>query len=146
MANLAYQVTKGAYQGVGYKAYQGSVDLSPAGGGGYHPSQGLPPSAYAKGQTPEQLRKSREIFGLVEKVIQEVAKRQVETLQADAQKQYDELANELKLRNIEFEGRYLEALAVEREKLLDIEIKSLLQSRLAEEELGVFLMMVAAAA
>ena len=115
-------------------------------GGGSHPSQGLPLSVHARGQTPEQKRKSREEFGLIEKVIQEVAVSQVSRLETDKQNQYDELSRELKLQNLAFEARYLEDLAVEREKLLDIEIGRLLKSRIQEEELSMFLIMVAAAA
>ena len=126
MANFAYQVTKGAYQGTQYKAYQGSVDLPPAGGGGYHPSQGLPPSVHARAKTKEQTRKERELYGLlpkVEQVLESVAESQVSRLELDQQKQYEELTRELELQGISFESRYLEILANIRESLIEAEIK-----------------------
>ncbi len=133
MANLAYQVTGKAYQGVGVFAYQGSVDTpatptTPKGGGGFHPSQGYSGHEVQK-RTKEDIRRDREKFGVipkrVEEVISEVAQRQALRDEQDKQKQYDELAGELKLQNLELEARYLESLALQREVLIADKIEEM---------------------
>ncbi len=148
MANLAYQVTGKAYQGVGVFAYQGSVDTPatptmPKGGGGYHPSQGYSGHEVQK-RTKEDIRRDREKFGVipkqVEKVINEVAERQALREEQDKQKQYDELAGELKLRNLEIESTYLEVLALQREILI---AEKLEQMRLRQTQILTLLLMAA---
>ena len=87
-------------------------------GGGGSPSQGYSGHEVQK-QTKEDIRKSREKFGVipkqVERIIEEVSKRQALRDEQDKQKQYDELAGELKLKGIELESIYLESLSLERE-------------------------------
>lgn len=90
-------------------------------GGGSSPSQGY--TGYeVRRRTKEEVRKEREKYGIipkqVERIISQVAKRQALAEEQDRQKQYDELAGELKLRNLEIEATYLESLALEREILL----------------------------
>lgn len=76
-------------------------------------------------------------------VIEAVALRQVETLEADELKRLEELERELQLKGIEWEARHLEALNVRREHLIDLEIGRLLKAKLeADDEL--LLIMLAA--
>ena len=88
------------------------------GGGGSSPSQGYSGHEVQK-QSKEDIRRSREKFGVipkqVERIIEEVSKRQALRDEQDKQKQYDELAGELKLKGIELESIYLESLSLERE-------------------------------
>ena len=91
------------------------------GGGGSSPSQGYG-GHEVRHRTKEDVRRDREKFGVipkrVEKVIQEVAARQAQSDEQDKQKQYDELAGELKLRNLALEAGYFDSLALEREVLV----------------------------
>lgn len=93
------------------------------------------------------VRKARERFGIPDEVriaLEEVARRQAERLELDRQKQYDELARELELKKIDMRGEYLEALAEERQKLIDAEIGRRLRQKM-EEEVVILIMMAAAA-
>lgn len=77
--------------------------------------------------------------------IVEVAQRQVERAEVDPQKQYDELANELALRKLEMAAGFMEALAMERERLISEEIlRRLKQQR--EDEQVISLVLLAAGA
>ena len=117
-------------------------------GGGGHPSQGYSGHEVRK-RTREEVRKEREALGIlpkrVERVIEEVAQRQAEKLELDSQKQFEELSRELKLKNIEWEGQYLESLNQTRERLIDLEIASRLKGRLRDEEEILSLLAMAAA-
>ena len=72
----------------------------------------------------------------VRKVVQFVAERQVQRLETDSHKQFEELARELELEGIRFETRHLEALAETRDLLINQEIGRLIreQVRLRDEE------------
>ncbi len=70
----------------------------------------------------------------LEKLIQQIAERQVEALVVDDQKIYEELERELELRNIEFETAYLEELRLKREILIHQEIRSLMKKKMDEED------------
>ena len=101
-------------------------------------------------RSAEDIRKARQRFGVIppdaEAAIAEVAIRQAARIETDAQKQYDELAGELKLRELEFKAEYLEALAAERERLINEEIGRRLQQVLDNNNNGVLLMLLMAAA
>lgn len=116
----------------------------PAGGGGYNPSQGL----YERPPSRKEISKARERLGLQDKLalaaIAEIAARQAERLELDEQKRFEELSRELQLRGIEWEARYLEALNLERGRLIDAEIGRLLKRKLTDETM--ILMLLAAAA
>ena len=108
------------------------------GGGGYHPSQGLGYTGYeTRTRTRKEIQEERERLGIlprkVERIIQDVALRQAQKLELDKQKQFEELSRELRVQKIEWEGRFLEVLNAEREKLIDREIASRLRFRLQEE-------------
>ena len=81
-------------------------------------------------------------------MIQSIAESQVRRLERDAQKQFDELQNELQLRGIELESRHLEALSAERQRLLDAEIELRLQQimRQRADEQMVLMLLAAAVA
>jgi len=101
-------------------------------------------------RSDEDIRKARQRFGVIppdaEAAIAEVAIRQAARIETDAQKRYDELIGELRLREIEFEARYLEALNTERERLINEEIASRLHKLLQDNNNAVLLMMLMAAA
>ena len=113
-------------------------------GGGYNPSQGL----YERQPSRKEISKARERLGLQDKLalaaIAEIAARQAERLELDEQKRFEELSRELQLRGIEWEARYLEALNLERGRLIDAEIGRLLKRKLTDETM--ILMLLAAAA
>ena len=81
--------------------------------------------------------KQREIT----RIINEVARRQVETLEADSQKRFEELERELEARQIEWDARYLTALNERREFLIEQEIGRLLRKKNDEEETVIALLM-----
>lgn len=115
------------------------------------PSGGIPADAPLR--TRQQISDARKRLGLrdkfseeAEEIIAQVAAQQAARLEQDAQKQLDELRGELKLRNLELERGYLEALAEEREALMDAEISERLAAKLKRDrEALMFLVMVAAA-
>ncbi|WP_323165328.1 hypothetical protein, partial [Pseudomonas atacamensis] len=82
-----------------------------------------------------------------EQVILEVAQQQAQRLELDRQKQFEELSRELRLRNIEWEGRYLESLNLERQRLIDLEISARLKAKLKvqqeDEDIMAIMMMIA---
>ena len=125
-------------------------------GGGYFgalttaiPARGTAPWLWSGVYAPTEkdIRRSRERFGIPDeaaRVVAEVAARQAQRLESDAHKRFEELQRELALRRIEWNAKYLEALNVEREALIDAEIAARLKHKLAEETM--LLMLVAASA
>lgn len=98
----------------------------------------------------EQRKVSREVSretlrlpSQAQRVIEAVALRQVQKLERDELKRLEELTRELDLKGIEWETRYLEALNVRREALIDAEIAKLLKLKLEDED-TLLLMMLAA--
>ena len=100
-------------------------------------------------RAPEDVRRARERFGVLPReaaeAIAEVAARQVERSEQDEQKRFDELLRELQLRSIEFEARYLDALAVLRERLIEDALRQAVIRQQQQEEEVMILMLVAAA-
>jgi len=87
---------------------------------------------------PGEVSRERERFGipdLAKQAIADVAARQAERLEQDRQRQFDELAGELKLRNLEWQTGYLNVLATERERLIDAEISKRLRQTLEEQDM-----------
>ena len=115
-------------------------------GGGSNPSQGYG-GHEVRHRTKEDVRRDREKFGVipkrVEKVIQEVAARQAQSDEQDKQKQYDELAGELKLRNLALEAGYFDSLALEREVLVAEKLEKVEQMRLNKVRILTLLLMAA---
>jgi hypothetical protein len=115
------------------------------------PSGGFPANDRARSR--EEISRARERFGIRDDVAQAlaaVAQRQAEAslteqTEADEQKRFDELYRELQLRSIEFEARYLEALAGMREAFLE-ETRRNIKKRQEEEDLMLLMMLAAAVA
>ena len=76
---------------------------------------------------------------LAVEVLDEVAHRQVLTLELDEHKRFEELERELELKGIEWEARYLDLLNERREALIDAEIGRLL--RLKQDENDVIILL-----
>lgn len=76
-------------------------------------------------------------------IVEEVARRQVETLGLDEHQRFEELERELEAREIEWDVKYLDLLNLERSKYLDLEIKKLLKLKYDEEE-AMLLILIAA--
>ena len=112
------------------------------GGGGAHPSQGYSGHEVRK-RTKEDIRRDRERFGVipkqVERIINEVASRQALRDEQDKQKQYDELAGELKLKNLSLETNYFEYLASQRTAQIEE------QMRLSKVKASIAILLMAAA-
>ena len=137
----------GAFFGGGFFG-AGVEDAQPSqGGGGHHPSQGYSGHEVRR-RTPEDIRQARERVGIItqkaETVIKAVAARQVSTLEQDEQKYFEELARELELEGIAWDAQYLDALAQQREMLIQQEIATLLQRKLNNEALMTLVMIAAA--
>lgn len=123
------------------------VVVPPIIGGGYNPSQGL----YPRPPDKLQISRARKRVGLedaisrteAKAIIAEVAARQVERLEQDAQKRFEEFSRELKLREIEWDARYLEDLNLQRERLIDAEIAVRLKEKLRTDEEMIVLMLLA---
>lgn len=97
-----------------------------------------PPSGHPFLRLP-RYRKPREKE--ITRIINQVARRQVETLEADSQKRFEELERELEARQIEWDARYLTALNERREFLIEQEIGRLLRKKNDEEETVIALLM-----
>ena len=98
----------------------------------------------------EDVSEARKRLGLddgyrVSTVIADVAVRQAERIEQDQQKIFDELLRELELQGLEFDRRYLEALGVQRQRLIDAEIAARLQRLVKDDEELMLLVMIAAA-
>ena len=89
------------------------------------PPGGVPLWRVPQRRKPEQ----REI----EQIIQAVAVDQVARLEKDEQKRFEELERELELKGVQWEARYLEALNVRREILIDQEIERLLKKKIEND-------------
>src|SRR5678816_2562519 len=123
-----------------------TCSIQPHNSGGYGSYGGG--ARVGRRRPPEELRKQREELGIIppeaQDAIAEVAARQAERLELDAQKQYDELRGELLLRNIQIETRHLEELAAIRERLIREEIASRLRMRLDMDALWMLVQIAAA--
>ena len=114
--------------------------IAPSGG---YPSEYHP---YLRRPRYRRIEKVYEDLALAtQQIVDSVANRQVQVLETDQQKIFEELERELELKGIEWESRYLEALNAKREFLIDQEIGRLLRKKLKdEEELVVILTLMAA--
>ena len=117
----------------------------PSGGIPYTARDGLP-------RSKRDISRARKRFGLDDgadrevvaaTVIADVAARQALVLERDSQKRFEELLRELQLQGIEFDARYLEALNIQRERLIDAEIAARYRLIREEEELIILLLMAA---
>ena len=99
------------------------------------PSGGWPIRARRYPSDEERKRQRIELGILPEEIISQVAHRQVEDLHLDEQQRFEELTRELQLREIEFDSRYLEALNIQREALIDEEIGRLLKKAAEQKRL-----------
>lgn len=112
------------------------------------PSGGIPASAYARGPSKDDVRRSREVLGIIPKaqaIITDVARQQAELLRLDEQQRLEQLQRELALEGIEFDTRHLKALNAERERLIDAEIARRMQQLVARRNMTTLLMIAAAA-
>lgn len=111
---------------------------------------------YRRVPTRKEISEARERFGLTDEIaveaataIAQIAARQAAASAAhrmDEQQRFEELHRELRLRGIEWDARYLEALNVQRERLIDAEIAQRIRTIREEQELLMILILLAAAA
>ena len=111
------------------------------------PSGGIPHDyAYDRKRTRKEISEERKRFGVIDelaaKTIADVAARQVERLEHDKHKQFEELLREIELRGIKWEARYLEALNVQREALIKAEIAHRLKQQ--QDDDAIIIMLIAA--
>lgn len=118
------------------------VTIAPLVGGGIPARSRL---TLRDGRTKEEIRRDRERFGIIPpavvEVIAAVAARQAETLDLDEQKRFEELTREITLLGLEYDARYLEAVNIERQRLIAAEIGALLRRKLDEEDIMLLLVM-----
>jgi len=117
--------------------------------GAITPARAYPPphgaSIFGHGyreRTKKEIREDRERFGIPQEiatVIVDVAARQVERLELDAQKRFEEFSRELELRDIQWDARYLKMLNEARARLIDAEIGERLRQRIDDEQIMVML-------
>ena len=132
----------GAFFGGGFF---GDLPSSTPIGGGYHPSQGYTGHEIRR-RTKKEIQEEREKLGILPKaqvIIEDVARRQAETLALDEQQRFEELQRELALEKIQFEGKYLEYLNARRQSLIDAEISRLIRDKMESEEVMTLMMMAA---
>lgn len=99
-----------------------------------------------RGRSKKEIEEDRKRFGIHSpalEVIAKVAYSQYKRLEVDKQKQYEELSRELELRKIEWDTRYMELLAEERERLIDREIRAIFARQRDDEEIMLMLLAVA---
>jgi len=132
MAIFAYQVTNFAYQGAGLFAYQGSDDAAAperfAGGWEY--------ARRARRRVEEELRAERERWGILPaaaKVISALAISQADALPGD-EARLAQLERELELAGIRYKAQYLELLNIQRQRLIDAEIKDFFETQSSLDE------------
>ena len=99
-------------------------------------------------RTKKDIRRARERFGIpdeerleAERVVAEIAKRQAEKLELDAQKRFEELSRELQLRDIQWEASYLESLNTQRQKLIDAELYDRFKKFRDEQDIALLILM-----
>lgn len=96
--------------------------LGYASGDAVAPVVATPSGGYFDYGTLGERRRKRKIPEVIAEIIDAVAARQVEVLEADAQRQKRELQQSLRLRGLKYETKYLEDLADKREALIVAEI------------------------
>lgn len=120
-----------------------------------NPSGGIVDTGYARRRkTKEELAKEREKFGIPDEAriaIEAAARRQAEAAQhaqqvQDEQKNFEELHRELQLRRIEWDVRYLEAMNVLREQLIEENRLKAMKAKRDEQDVMTILTAIAAAA
>jgi hypothetical protein len=125
--------------------------VQPVVGGGVVPH----PSLYPRPPNKQQISRARRRLGLYDgadeevvaaTVIADVAARQALVLERDEQKRFEELLRKLELQGIEFDARYLEALNIQRERLIDAEIAARQRLIREDEEILILLLMAASVA
>ena len=106
---------------------------------GVRPSGGIPASLRAWPRTRKQLRKARQLFGIEEEVVLEVAQHQAEDLHLDEVQRHQELRAELALHGIEMRLIHMEALDEIRSALIAEEIRTRLRMRMDDEAILILL-------
>jgi len=91
---------------------------------------------------PRRLKRTKDKE--IEQIIQAVAAEQVARLERDEHKRFEQLERELELKGITWEARYLEALNLRREYLIEQEIGTLLRKKIKDEEDRLILALLAA--
>lgn len=104
------------------------------------PSGGFPDDR----RSEADVRRAREFFGVIPKVVEEVARDQAKRLELDEQKRFEQLQRELQLQGIEWDVRYLEAMNEMRNRMIDAEIALRLRQRLQDDEDLLMLMVLTA--
>ena len=101
-------------------------------------------------RTRKDISHERERYGIQDElaleIISDVAARQAERLEQDAQKRFEELTRELELRRVEFDAKYLTAMNEMRAAFIDAEIARLLHKRLRDEADVLLLLLMATGA
>ena len=114
------------------------------------PSGGVPYRGHeTRTRTKDEVRREREAYGILPKaaeIIEKVAIRQATKIEYDEQKRFEELARELEIARIAWEGRYLEALNARRQALIGSEVALRLQQKLLDEENTMILLVLASSA
>lgn len=128
MTDFTFQVTDFVFQGDGEFVFQGSTDAAPS-----NVIRNFSLREWRQWRRPqdEEYLKQKGVESDAAKVIAEVAERQAEDLHLDEQQRLEELTRELYLKGVEFEGRHLELLNIQRQRLIDGEIAHLLAQKQA---------------
>lgn len=116
---------------------------------GPRPSGGIPASFRAPHRTRKDKALDRARFGIRDEyldLIREVAASQVDRLEVDEQKRFEELSRELELRKVKWDGKYLEVLNALRQQMIDEEIAERLKLKIKTEEEEMLMLVLGAAA
>jgi hypothetical protein len=85
----------------------------------------------------EELRSEREQWGILPKaaqIVAAVAIRQADALDLDAEQRLEELERELELAGVRYQTQYLELLNLQRQRLIDAEIRGFFEAEEALDE------------
>jgi hypothetical protein len=107
----------------------------------------IPATFRVRARTRREIAEDRKKHGIPDaylEVIKEVAAAQVSRLETDEQKRFEELHRELELRQIIWDGRYLEIMNQIREQMIAAEIAEHLRAHIQDEEELTMLTLLAA--
>lgn len=112
-------------------------DVPPASIGVERFSGGWEYARRSRKRLEEELRSEREQWGILPKaaqIVSAIAIRQADALDLDAEQRLEELERELELAGVAYQTRYLELLNLQRQRLIDAEIRGYFEAQDALNE------------
>ena len=104
------------------------------------------PRILPRPKSAKSVQEERERLGILPRAaeaISDVAQQQAELLRLDELQREQQLREEMRLRGIQYEARYLALLNAERERLITLEIGRLMRARLQADQDTLTLLLIA---